>query len=107
MKRYKIVNYYSIKDENGDDWIRPSKTIIVNVEKERQVPIEWTNDSVIPYCFIGAYYCQNEYNGSFSPEVKVGDGTINHPAGVGTSVITKCKDINGKFHDVRVTMTGY
>lgn len=103
----KIVNYYSVKDDQGNDWIQPAETVIVDVEKERQVEVEWVKDSVVPYCFMGAYYCQNEYNGSFSPEVRVGDGTIQYPAGVGTPIITKCLGTDGKYHDVKVTMTGY
>lgn len=103
----KIVNYYSVKDDQGNDWIQPSKKIKVDVEKSRQVEVKWVNDSVIPYCFMGAYYCQNEYKGSFSPDVRIGDGTIEYPAGVGTPIITKCLGTDGKYHDVKVTMTGY
>lgn len=103
----KIVNYYTVKDDQGNDWIQPSKTIMVDVEKERQVEVEWVNDSVIPYCFMGAYYCQNEYDGGYSPEVRIGDGTVEHPAGVGTPIITKCLGKDGKYHDVKVTLTGY
>lgn len=106
-KGKKIVNYYSIKDDQGNDWIQPDKKILVDVEKERQIEVEWKKDSVIPYCFMGAYYCQNEYDGSFSPEVRVGDGSIEHPAGVGTPIITKCLGTDGKYHDVKVTMVGY
>lgn len=103
----RVVNYYSIKDDQGNDWIQPNKTILVDVEKERQVEVEWDKDSVIPYCFLGAYYCQNDYEGDFSPDVRVGDGTVENPAGVGTSIITKALGTDGKYHDVRVTMTGY
>lgn len=106
-KGKKIVNYYSVKDENGNDWIQPDKKVIVKVKKKRQVPEEWKNDSIIPYCFLGAYYCQNEYSGSFSPEVRVGNGTLEHPAGVNTPIITKCLGKDGKFHDVKVTLIGY
>ena len=37
----------------------------------------------------------------------MGDGSKEHPAGIGTSIITKvlCKD--GKYHDVRVSVLGY
>lgn len=103
----KIVNYYSIKDENGNDWIQPSETVIVDVEKEKQVDVTWVKDSIIPYCFLGAYYCQNEYSGTFSPDVRIGDGTIENPAGVGTPIITKCLGTDGKYHDIKVTLTGY
>lgn len=103
----KVVNYYSVKDDQGNDWIQPSEKIIVDVEKSRQVEVEWVEDSVIPYCFIGAYYCQNEYKGSFSADVRIGDGTIEYPAGVGTPIITKCLGTDGEYHDVKVTMTGY
>lgn len=103
----KIVNYYSVKDKDGNDWIQPSKMVLVDVEKERQVEDPWVPDSVIPYCFIGAYYCQNQYDGLFSPEVRIGDGSFENPAGVGTPIVTKCLGTDGKYHDVRVTLQGY
>lgn len=103
----KIVNYYSVKDKNGNDWIQPSKTIFKKVKKTKEVPVTYIAEKGVTHCFLGAYYCQNEYDGLVNADVKVGDGTDKHPAGVGTPVITKvlCKD--GKYHDVRVTMKGY
>lgn len=103
----KIVNYYSVKDKDGNDWIQPSKKVLVDVKKKREVEDPWVPDSVIPYCFIGAYYCQNQYDGSFSPDVKIGDGSLENPAGVGTPIVTKCLGTDGKYHDVKVTLMGY
>lgn len=103
----KIVNYYSVKDKNGNDWIQPSKTIFKKVKKTREVPVDYIAEKGVTHCFIGAYYCQNKYTGLNNAEVKVGDGSLERPAGVNTPVITKvlCKD--GMYHDVRVTMKGY
>lgn len=103
----KVVNYYTVKDDQGNDWVEPPKEITVDVEKKRKVEADWEKDSVIPYCFLGAYYCQNEYKGKFSPDVKVGDGSVEHPAGIGTPIITKCQDVDGKYHDIKITMIGY
>ena len=94
-----VVDYYMVKDEDGNDWKQPSETI--------EVKIDFESESVIPYCFLGAYYCQNEYDGDYSPEVKVGDGTIEFPAGVGTPIITKCLGTDGNYHDIKVTLMGY
>lgn len=103
----KIVNYYSVKDKNGKDWIQPSKTKWVTVEKERQVEVQYEPEKAVTRCFIGANYCQNVYNGQMNPSIRVGDGTIEHPAGIGTPVITSVKCTDGQYHDVKVTMTGY
>lgn len=103
----KKVRYYSVKDENGNDWIQPSKTIWQDVEKEREVPVEYIPEKAVPYCFLGAWYAQNEYDGEVPSDVRVGDGSIEHPAGVGTPIITHVKGTDGKYHDVRVTLKGY
>ena len=103
----KIVNYYSIKDKNGKDWVQPSKTKWVTKTKTRQVEVEYVPETVITHCFIGAYYCQNEYDGIANPAVRIGDGSLEQPAGIGTPIVTEalCKD--GKYHDVRVELTAY
>lgn len=103
----KIVNYYTVKDKNGKDWVQPAETVYVKRKKVRKVEAEYVAEYGVPHCFLGAYYCQNEYTGVLNPSLRVGDGTVEHPAGVGTPIVTKvlCKD--GKWHDVRVTMKGY
>lgn len=103
----KKVRYYSVKDANGNDWIQPSKTIWQDVEKEREVPVEYIPEKAVPYCFLGAWYAQNKYDGDVPSDVRVGDGTIEHPAGVGTPIITHVKGTDGKYHDVKVTLKGY
>lgn len=103
----KIVNYYTIKDKNGKDWVQPAETIIKKVLKTRKVPVEYVAEFGVPHCFLGAYYCQNEYTGVLNPNIRVGDGSIQHPAGVGTPIITHVKCVDGQYHDVRVTMKGY
>ena len=37
----------------------------------------------------------------------MGDGTVAHPAGVGTPIITKVLGTDGKYHDIKVTLKGY
>lgn len=103
----KKVNYYSVKDENGKDWIEPAKTIMVDVDKVRQVPDEWVEETGILYNWIGCNYIQNSYNGKGDTVVRVGDGSIDKPAGIGTTIITKVLCTDGKYHDVRVALLGY
>lgn len=103
----KIVNYYSVKDINGKDWIEPDKTIMVDVEKTRQVEDPWIEETAIPYNWIGTYYIQNEYKGNYDTTVRVGDGSKEAPAGIGTSIITKVLCTDGKYHDVKVSLKGY
>lgn len=103
----KIVNYYSIKDEDGNDWIEPDKTILVDVEKIRQVESPWVEETGILYNWIGQWYLQNEYDGVGDVITRVGDGTKERPAGVGTPIITKVKDVDGVYRDVRVSVQGY
>lgn len=103
----KIVNYYTVKDKNGKDWVQPAETVFVKKKKVRQVPVEYVAEYGVPHCFLGAYYCQNEYTGVLNADIKVGDGTLEHPAGVGTPVITHVRCTDGSYHDVRVTMKGY
>lgn len=103
----KKVNYYSVKDENGNDWIEPSKTIMVDVDKVRQVPDEWIEETGILYNWIGCNYIQNSYKGKGDTVVRVGDGSIDRPAGIGTTIITKVLCTDGKYHDVRVALLGY
>lgn len=103
----KLVRYYSVKDENGNDWIQPSKTIWQDVEKTREVPVEYVPEKAVPYCFLGAWYAQNEYDGDVPSEVRVGDGSIDYPAGVGTPIITSVLGKDGKYHDIKVTLLGY
>ena len=103
----KVVNYYSVKDENGNDWIQPDETVMVDVLKERQVPDEWVEETGIMYNILGTYYIQNEYRGVGDTVFRVGDGSYDRPAGVGTSIITKALGDDGNYHDVRVTVVGY
>lgn len=103
----KKVNYYSVKDENGKDWIEPSKTIMVDVDKVRQVPDEWVEETGILYNWIGCNFIQNKYTGKGDTVVRVGDGSIEKPAGIGTTIITKVLCTDGKYHDVRVALLGY
>lgn len=103
----KVVNYYSVKDENGNDWIQPSETIMVDVDKVRQVEDPWVEETGILYNWIGQNYIQNKYRGSGDTVVRVGDGTRERPAGIGTTIITKMLCTDGKYHDVKVALVGY
>lgn len=106
-KGNKIVNYYSVKDKNGKDWIEPDKTIIKKVKKTRDVEDPWEEERAIPYNWIGTYYLANEYDGDYETAFRVGDGTKDAPAGIGTTIITKMRCTDGKYHDVRVALKGY
>lgn len=102
-----IVEYYSIKRDDGTDWIQPTENVLVEVEKHRQVEDPWVEETGIPYCMVGTNFMQNSYTGSYSTAVRVGDGTKDRPAGIGTSIITKVLCDDGNYHDVRVTLLAY
>ena len=103
----KIVNYYSVKDADGNDWIQPDEYVLVEVEKTRDIPIEWVDETGIMYNWIGAWYIRNEYNGKGSKQVPVGNGTIEYPAGVGTPILTHVLCTDGTYATVMVTLNGY
>ena len=103
----KIVNYYSVKAEDGTDCIQPAEYILVDVVKSRQVPDPWVEETGILYNWIGQYYIKYEYQGIGDTIIRVGDGSKDRPAGIGTSIITKVKDVNGVYRDIRVSMIGY
>ena len=102
----KIVNYYSVKKEDGTDWIQPDRYIEVEVEKTRQVDDPFVPESPIRYGYLGAHWITVN-NCEYDTTIQVGDGTIEHPAGIGTTLITKLLGTDGRYHDVKVTLTGY
>lgn len=102
-----IVNYFSVKDKNGKDWIQPDEKILVDVDKVRQIEDPWVDETVIMYNWIGQNFIQNRYTGSGSTVVRVGDGSFERPAGIGTTIITKVLGTDGLYHDVKVAMMGY
>lgn len=101
------VRYYSVKDENGNDWIQPAKQTKQKVKKTRMIDDVWEPEHVLLYNVFGTHYIQTSYNGKGYKTFQVGDGTLKHPAGVGTWVITKVLCADGKYHDVRVAVIGY
>lgn len=103
----KVVNYFSIKAEDGTDWIQPDETILVDVEKVRQVEDPWVNESGIRHDNLGVHYITESYNGKGTRVCRVGDGTVNTPAGIGTPIVTKALCDDGKYHDVEVAVIGY
>lgn len=103
----KIVNYYSVKDENGNDWIQPDETILVEVEKTREIEVPWTEERGIPYVMVGTNYLQNKYTGSYPTVFRVGDGSRDFPAGIGTTIVTHVLCTDGQYHNVKVAMQGY
>lgn len=103
----KIVNYYSVKKKDGTDWIQPDETIMVEVKKTRQVEDPWVPETGIRYNILGTHYITTMYNGKGDTSFRVGDGTKENPAGLGTSIITKAPCTDGKYHDVKVTLVGY
>ena len=79
----------------------PDKKIMVNVVVGDSFPSE----EIVPYTWIGSYYCQNEYkNGKEVILPQVGNGTIERPAGVGTTLVTKAIGTDGTAHDVKLTL---
>lgn len=103
----KIVNYYSVKDADGNDWIQPDEYVLVEIEKTRDIPIEWIDETGIMHNWIGAWYIQNEYHGKGSKVVPVGNGTIEYPAGIGTPILSHVLCTDGTYATVMVTLTGY
>ena len=103
----KIVNYYSVKDENGNDWIQPDETILVEVEKTREIDVPWVEERGIPYVMVGTNYLQNKYTGSYPTVFRVGDGSRDFPAGIGTTIVTHVLCTDGQYHNVKVAMQGY
>lgn len=102
-----VVNYFSVKDENGKDWIQPSEEVYTTVEKTRQVEDPWEDERGIWYNNCGTYYLENIYKGKGLTIFRVGDGSIENPAGIGTPIITKVFGSDGEYHDVEVTLLAY
>lgn len=103
----KVVNYYSIKLEDGTDWIQPAEFVMVEETRVRQIEDPWVEERGIPYCMVGTYYIQNNYSGEYSTAIRIGDGTIDAPAGIGTEIITQVLCDDGDYHDIKVTLLGY
>ncbi len=103
----KLVNYYSVKDENGKDWIQPAETILEDVELQREIELPWEEERGIPYGIIGTYYIQHDYTGIYDTVFRIGDGSIERPAGFGTPIVTYLKGIDGEYHAVKVALRGY
>lgn len=111
--------------------VEPSKTIFVRKQEETEAWKEWNKlgkeakkDKVtnpeptktvniplkpqenIPFTWIGAYNLQNDYIDKDGNKVKVkpqrGNGTFKKPASIGTVVMAKAFDIDGREHDVKV-----
>ena len=102
----KIVNYFSVKKADGTDWIQPDRYIEVEVEKTRQVEDPFVPEDPIRYGYLGAHWIST-HDCNYDTTIQVGDGTIEHPAGIGTTLITKLLGTDGRYHDVKVTLTGY
>ena len=103
----KIVNYFTVKDENGNDWVQPDAIIIVEEEVQEEIEVPWEEERGIPYGIIGTYYIQHEYDGVYDTVFRSGDGSVEYPAGFGTPIVTKLKGIDGEFHAVKVALLGY
>lgn len=72
----------------------------------RSMSVQTTKESIIPYTWIGAYYCQNELETGVVEE-QVGDGTFEKPAHLGTTIITKSVDASGSSVDIKLTLDRY
>lgn len=97
LKKDKKGNYIEVK--------KPDEKIVKVVNGEIDNP--YLPETYIPYTWVGAYYCQYEYNGEGGIRASFGNGTQDAPAGIGTEIITKAIDIYGVAHDVKVSLTGY
>lgn len=101
-----IVNYFTVKDENGNDWIQPAIEVEVEVENTRLLDDPWVEETGIWYNWCGLHFLET-YTGPGSVVTRVGDGSREHPAGVGTTIITKVLCTDGMYHDVKVALMGY
>lgn len=101
------VRYYSVKNDDGTDWIQPAEQVEGTVTKQREVDATWEPEQLLLYNLVGTHYISTSYKGNGSKVEQSGNGKKEKPAGVGTSIITKAQDVNGVFHDVRITMKGY
>lgn len=102
-----IVNYFSVKDENGNDWIQPAAEIEKEVENVRLLDDPWEEETGIWYNWLGVHWLETSYHGKGSIVTRVGDGSREHPAGIGTTIITKVLGTDGMYHDVKVALMGY
>lgn len=102
-----IVNYYTVKDENGNDWVQPAEEVLVDVWKTRQIEDPWVEETGVMYNWVGTNFVTNKYDGVGDKVFRVGDGSREHPAGIGTKIVTKVLGTDGKYHDIRVAMIGY
>ena len=107
----KLVDYYAIivGTENGKKqyWIQPAETITTLVDKVRMVPDPWIDETGITFTWCGTNYIQNEYQGKSDTYFRVGDGSRDFPAGIGTKIITKVLCTDGQYHDVKVALVGF
>lgn len=101
-----IVNYFSVKDKDGNDWIQPAAEVEVEVENVRQLEDPWEEERGIWYNWLGMHFLET-YTGKGSVITRVGDGSREHPAGIGTTIITKVLCTDGMYHDVKVALMGY
>lgn len=102
-----IVNYFTVKDANGNDWIQPAEEIEYEVENTRQLDDPWIEETGIWYNWLGCHWLQTQYKGKGDIVTRVGDGSRDFPAGIGTTIITKVLGTDGKYHDVKVALLGY
>ena len=103
----RVIDYYFLIGEDKEKILAPEMKIMVDVQKERTVEDVYVPEAVIPYTFLGSYYCQFEYKGTSSTIARAGDGTFKKPAGVATPIITKALCSDGLYHDVEVTLVKY
>lgn len=109
----KIVNFYvlfegdsngkKIKDSSSPYKYKyipePEHTIMVDVEKERQVEDSWVEGYVFPYNWIG--YSYSVANGL---PIRSGDGSQTNPSGKNTWVLTKLTTLSGSLVDVKIEL---
>lgn len=109
----KVVNFYvlfegdsngkKIKDSSSPYKYKyipePEHTIMVDVEKERQVEDLWVEGVIFPYNWIGYSYAVE--NGL---PIRSGDGSQINPLGENTWVLTKLTTLSGSQVDAKIEL---
>lgn len=104
MKDGNFFEPYSIEDglPTSKEWYRWSCSPTKDYEEE---PYKWDLDHVVGYDWCGAYHLKVEL-GENAVMAKLGDGTLEDPASVGTPVITDWVE-DGVKYPIEVIMTEY
>ena len=78
----------------------PDHTIMVDVEKQRQVEDTWVEGSIFPYSWIGYWYVVDN-----NLPVRYGNGSKEYPLGLNTWCPTKLTLSDGSLVDARIELS--